>query len=384
VVQKKKPYQCVKHGCNGGTKAEIVDSVERIDREWLDSVANDFCYTYGWFKIVEALRTRFEMEPRYLTVHEENRIVAFTPVFLTPDFPYFSVENRNSLIKTMVNLGNHMGFHLNHGRTLVCDPPNCLHSRIMQEENRETKDVFNLISAKIDEVCREERIPVSCFNAVPEFDELLADKLQDFGYFRASTRNHLYLDIPWSSFDEYLNSLEHKVSRNVKREIKKCEEAGILIEEEKNFENDAVTLSNLSANTFSKYNKDRESPVDSSYFTALSKYAKDDARVFVAKKNERIIGFSLCFRKKDIIDVSMVGFDYDSLTKTDFAYFNVTYYVPVKWAIDKGIRRAYYRFGTEEAKLKRGCKIEKLHTFLKLHNRLLRPLVTPYVRRTIS
>jgi predicted N-acyltransferase len=359
---------------------EVVDTVERIDRKWLDALADDFCYTYGWFKTVEALETHFQMEPRYIVVYKKGRMVAFVPAFLVQDFPYFSVGNKGFLIRLLVNLGERAGFHLNHGRTLVCDPPDCLHSRVLMKEDCDPKTVLNLVSAKIDEICKEERIPMSCFTAVSEFEGTLRNSLEDLGYFDTSVMNSFYLDILWSSFDEYVESLEYGARKDVRREIRKFNDSGVIIEEEYAFERHAATLSSLWLNTYSRHRKDRASPVDASYFTALGKYAKDDTRVYFARKKGEITGFCLCLRNRDTLDVDIAGFDYDSLTKTDFTYFNICYYVPIRWAIEHGIRRAYYRFGTDEVKLRRGCKIERLFTLIKFHNRLLRSPVRFYLR----
>lgn len=373
----------MKRRCDRDIEVKVIDTIERIDRDWLDGLADDFCYTYDWFKIIEESRAGFKIEPRYLVVYEEGKSMGFMPALFTYDYPYFSIENRNPIIKTLVNLGNRMGFHLNRGRTLVCDSLNCIRCRILLQKNCDAKAVYDLMFEKIDDICRKEKIPVSCFDVVSDFDEILEDNLQDHGYFGRLAKNCLYLDIIWSRFDEYLDSLESKARKNVRREIKKCKQSGVSIEEEKAFEKHATTLFNLYLNTYLKYNKVKSS-LDDSYFTNLGKYARNDATVFTAKKNGKIVGFSLCFQNRDILDVNVAGFDYDSLTKTDFTYFNVAYYTPIRWAIEKGIRRVYFRFGQEEIKSKRGCKIETQTNFIKFHNKLLRPLIKLYVKRTLD
>jgi len=89
----------------------------------------------------------------------------------------------------------------------------------------------------------------------------------------------------------------------------------------------------------------------------------------------RLLGSDLYGLHKDVIDVAMCGFDYDLLTKTDFTYFNAVYYAPLQLAIEKGIRKMYYRFKAEKVKIDRGCKPEKTYSFVKCHNDFMRAVI---------
>jgi predicted N-acyltransferase len=361
------------------TNVEVVETIEEIGREPLEKLADDFCYTYGWLKTIETLRVRTKLEPRYLVVYEEGKMIAFIPTYIASDYRYFSAADKNPIIKTVVNVSNQLGIHIDHGRALTCDPPDCSHSRIPLEKSVDAKAILDAVSAKIDELCRKEKIPISCFRGVSEFDVLLKDNLRDFGYFNTSTTTNFYLDILWSSFDEYVSSLEYRTRKNLRREIRKCRESGITIEEEK-FENCVSTLSKLYSNLYSKYHPHEYYYEDAYFFGKLLKYAKEKTRVFLAKKNGRVVGFSIGLQNRDILDVWICGFDYGSLTKTDFAYSNVTYYAPIRAAIEEGFKRMYYRWSMERTKLRLGCKPEKLSYCIRIHNSLLRPLAGLYVR----
>ena len=88
-------------------------------------------------------------------------------------------------------------------------------------------------------------------------------------------------------------------------------------------------------------------------------YAKDKTKLFAAKKKDELIGFSLSLRQKDVLDVVLVGFNYDTQSKTDFSYFNLAYYAPIKWGIENGVKKIYFRLTMEKIKTDRGCKPEK-------------------------
>ncbi len=104
----------------------------------------------------------------------------------------------------------------------------------------------------------------------------------------------------------------------------------------------------------------------------LKQHTGDAAHVFVAKKNNEVVGFCLTLRHKETLDVLTSGFNYDAQTKTDFTYFNLCYYSPIQWAINHGVRKIYFHGTADQAKLFRGCRPEKLYFFVKYHNRPVR------------
>ena len=119
----------------------------------------------------------------------------------------------------------------------------------------------------------------------------------------------------------------------------------------------------MSLNLSLKYNKWAQR-LEPFFFECLSDYAKANTIVFVAKKKDVVVGFSLFIRQGETLDAFIGGFNYELQSKTDFTYFNLVYYTPINWAIQNGIRKIYYRWGSEKAKYKRGCKPE-MHIFFR-------------------
>jgi predicted N-acyltransferase len=71
----------------------------------------------------------------------------------------------------------------------------------------------------------------------------------------------------------------------------------------------------------------------------------------------------------------MYGCDYASQTNTSFIYFNLGYYEPIKLAIDEKIKKIYFRYLNEKAKVARGCRPEQTYSFIKCHNIILGPVI---------
>ena len=358
-------------------EVQVFKTIDEIGKELVDSIADDGFFTYGYFKTLETLNP-FNITPLYFALYDEDRIAAFAPCYIDLNNQISAVKDKFPFTKAIVNAVNSIGFYLNN---LVCLSPNSFHSKILLGKNYEGKMFVELVSKKIDDFCRKERILFSSFLFVPESERLLIETLQDIGYLKFPSMNTFYLDIQWLNFDDYWASLSYKMRKNVKREIEKCKQSGVTITEENEFGHFSTTLSNLHSKLFSKYNKSGKSPYDAAFFRKLSEYAKDKTRVFVARRDSKMVGFCLYLQHKGILDVYMCGFDYDVQMSTDYTYFNIVYYTPIRLAIEEGIKRINFSVSSERIKLKRGCKLEKTYSLVKCQNKLFEPLYRLYMKR---
>jgi predicted N-acyltransferase len=171
--------------------------------------------------------------------------------------------------------------------------------------------------------------------------------------------------------------------KKIRREIKKCSDNGVTIKEEHITENIADKLSELEAIVSSKYDPTSNNKLPSSFFLTLQKYAKDKIRLFVARKNDEVIGFSLLLQHKELLDVYMYGSDYTAQTNTFFTYFNLAYYKPIQLAIDEKIKKIYFRYLNEKVRLDRGCRPEQTYSFIKCHNVLLQPSMNTLLKNSL-
>jgi predicted N-acyltransferase len=364
-----------------GKEVKVFRSVDGIGRDAINSIADDAFFTYDWFKTLETQKS-FPVSPFYLAVYDDDRLIAFTSCFLDLSDAYFYVGPRlryaMPFLKNMLNFGRQHGFCQEH--ILLCYSPYSVRSRILQENNREEKLVFSLLANKIDAICKKERVLFSSFLFVSEFNEFLMENLQNFSYLKSPGITTFYLDVCWSSFEDYLKSLKKKTAQNVRREMKRCAESGVTIEEKEISSLSAKDFSDLSHNNNLKYDKNARNIFDPSFFNRLNEFAGEKTVLFVAKKNNEVVGFCLVLRQGDVADVWMPGFRYDDLTNTDFTYFNVVYYAPIQWAIREGIRKMYFRNKAERVKLSRGCKPEETFSFVKCHDGILGPVINGALR----
>ena len=360
-----------------GKELKVFKTIDEIGKESIDSLADDGFFTYGYFKTVETSKT-FDVEPFYLTVSDEDGIVAIAPCYIESAKKFRASTHARRLSSAAYSLG----FNTSH--IMASYSPESYHGKLLLRENCDAKPTLMLLSTKIDEICRGRRILISSFPNVPESEKHLIENLEDFGYHKTPSVNIYNLDINWSSFDDYLRDLESRqVRKNVRKEIKKCKQSGVTIIEEKNFEDLSAQLSCLHSNLKKKYEKSAENARNATFFKNLSKFAKDKTRVLVARKCDKIIGFSLSLQHNDVLDGHMCGFDYNTQTKTDFTYFNLCYYEPIRLAIEEGIKRIHFSINEDRVKLKRGCKQERTYSFVKCHNRILRSLYSLNMKKRL-
>ncbi len=354
----------------------VIDTINEVEKEKINSLSDDGFFTYEWFKTLEISKP-LKVIPRYIAVYEEDDLIAFAPCFIEYNAQYSTVEDNLKFIKILKRVGNRLGFFLT--PPLVCYSPCSYHSSILLKKKYKDTIILNLITKKIDDICKKEKILFSSFSWVSEHDNLLINNLENIGYSKIRSIQSSYLDIQWSNFDDYVASLEKKVKKNIRREISNHKESGIVIEQEKDFGAISHILSEFHSNLFCKYNN-RISVFNTLFYETLNEYMKDKVLLFIARKNNDIVGFSLILKHAKIFDLFIVGFNYENLTKTDFTYFNIVYYEPIKAAIEEGIERIHFRGGAKRIKQRRGCKQEKIEMFVKCHNTLLRPVLVLYMK----
>jgi predicted N-acyltransferase len=279
-------------------------------------------------------------------------------------------------MKDILNLRSQI--HLGKNHVLLCYSPFCYRTKVLLGKDLDKASVFKKLLEEIDSICKKEKILFSSFPFVSELDKPLLMYLENSGYYKSLWRPTLYLDVHWKSFEEYLESLKNDTRKKIRREIRSCSDNGVTIERLSEFKDLSTTLSDLSLNLSAKYNN-RKRMFTPAFYECLSDYSKANTIIFVAKKKGVIIGFSVSLRKGETLDVFHCGFNYEMQDKTDFTYFNLCYYTPIKWAIQEGITKLYYRIAAEGAKYKRGCKPELQYTFVKCHNKLLNSQIKNYM-----
>ena len=359
-------------------KTRVFKTVDEIGQESIDALVDDGFFTYGWLKTLEISKPPIALDPFYVTAYDKGKLVAFTPCFRDVADQYFQYgPNIVPHMKRVLSMCNRL--HIRQDHVLLCYSPWCFRTKIFLDKNYNEGSLITKLSEEIDAVCKKEKILFSSFLFVSEFDKNLITNLERLGYYKFFWQSTLYIDVCWPTFEDYLKSLRTTVRHEVRREVKNCLENGTTIEAITDFKDLSKILSDLSLNLSLKYNKWAQR-LEPFFFECLSDYAKANTVVFVAKKNGVVVGFSLFIRQGETLDAFIGGFNYELRSRTDFTYFNLVYYTPINWAIQEGIRKIYFRWGSEKAKYKRGCKPEMIYSFVKCHNKLVSSQIGNYIK----
>jgi predicted N-acyltransferase len=360
---------------NETANIKVFRTINDIERDAIDSLVNDGFFTYGWFKTLETTK-HINLNPFYLTAFSNGKLVGFVPCFLDVDDQFFRSTSRGGLISKKL-LEIYKRFRLGQDHVLLCYSPYCYRTKIFLDKNQDKGLMIKKLAKEINSICKKEKILLSSFLFVSQFDQDSSTYLGNNGYHKFLRKNvSYYLPLHWQSFEEYLSSLEYDARKTARREIRKSEENGITIESLTEFKGLSTMLSQLSSNLLSKYHKQTTNYYSSSFYERLNDcFAKGNARVFIARKQNQILGFSLFLRHGETADGVRCGFNYELQRKNDFTYFNLAYYAPIRWAIQQGIKKIYYRYTMDKVKIRRGCKPEQSFTFIKCHNKQINSLV---------
>ena len=357
-------------------------TVDAIGKHEIDKISKDPLFTYDWLKTVESTQS-MDYHPVYVTLYDVGELVAFASCFIERTGKNFCFGPHFSRFRDrFLRIGKKVGLWKN-DFLLCCSPYSC-RSKILLGKNSKNNLSAAEIIKKMNGVCQSQSVLFSVFPFVSEFDKVLLNNLEKLGYQKMYFSTTQRIDVSWASFDDYLKSLKSRTRQNIKREIKKFEQSGIIIEEPEDISTFSDALSGLFANLLSKYEKEDRSLTSKAFYENVNCCAKNKVKVFIAKKDGITIGFSFGLYNNEVLDLTHCGFNYDLIGKTDAVYFNLAYYEPIKWAIKKGIKKIYYRKKAEEAKRRRGCKSEKNYCYIKCHNKAINCLLDIYFKTRIN
>ena len=159
----------------------------------------------------------------------------------------------------------------------------------------------------------------------------------------------------WSGFDNYLSWLPRKQRKEVRREIRKFEAAGFETSTESLgdcYEEVAPLAGNLKRRHGSEFD-------DTHWIRFFERYAAelgDVSTVYLSRLDGEAAAFSLISEWEDTVYVRACGFDYEKAGH-NAEYFNLCYYIPLGYAIDRGTSTLHLSMDAYEAKVSRGAML---------------------------
>jgi len=318
------------------------------------------------------------VEPRYALISDGDAPVAAVCLqIVTLDHSNLGDLKRRRILR---KLGAKM-----RTRVLVCGNLLVygLHGVSMAADADRAK-VWQAVSEVIYRVRRAEKLAGSTdVVLLKDFDEAAREDsavLRKLSYGAVETEPNMVLTVnpAWRRHEDYLQSLSSKFRSDIRNRVfKKFEEAGCRVELLEDVAAHAADLQSLYLQVHGNAGL-RPFTVPASYWSELAELSGANARVHVARREGRIVGFIVSVLDGDTALAYHIGFDRQAAGEGVPVYLRLLH-ASLARAIEAGARRVSFGRTALEPKARLGCKPEETivwarhrHPFL---NQLLQPML---------
>ena len=216
-------------------------------------------------------------------------------------------------------------------------------------DSRFAEETADVLVATLLRIAKQNRINFLCFKEFTKKDAILWDSFERHSFFAACSIPYMKLDVRWSAFSEYLNSLRHPYRRSIKQSLRKIGleepviyDASLPLPESSDFP--VMILGDRSLCPPERFYRmyravmaragTRLEVLTPEFFRSLYENMGNDLQVFILKKDETIYSAALLLQNEQSLTFLLVGREnecdeYDS-------YFNLIYGI-LALAIKKGI-----------------------------------------------
>ena len=350
---------------------EVVSSVTDIPKQAWDDLApaDDPLWRWSYFRVME----ESDIGPdgfEYFVFRRDGRVVAILPAFWFNAYP-LSLGLGDKLDNAVTRLRRFMpslfclpvyfcGHPMGEGRILRAqDEPFAIGRRVLESvRNRAwAKDLSWIIFKDFSEPSIPTVFPAvasSSFFAVPGLPDAR-------------------LELPWSSFEDYVGGGRSNAKRNIRKRLRKFAKlTGLRVEVLRKPENRIADMMPLYRRVMARTKVELEH-LTPAYFAALSTAPDIEKEFVVCFDGDRLVGFVLCLFAGAGAVCLRGGFDYET-SRESGAYF-VLQYACIRLAILAGCREMSFCQTTYQPKLALGCRLTPLTHVATHRSALLRPLV---------
>ncbi|MBU7031735.1 MAG: GNAT family N-acetyltransferase [Theionarchaea archaeon] len=196
------------------------------------------------------------------------------------------------------------------------------------------------------------------------------------GYVQCPPYDNTYIDLNFSDFDDYLESLPSNARRSVRITMNRAEKKWRLrLNSTNEFTRWKEVTRRLQGYVCEEHHNFRwHLPL--TFYDALETHLKNDAELLICFTDDIPIVYGLALNTPETCQYKFVGID--PAYRHYHAYF-LLYYEGIKRAIERGQSRIYFGTSNYEFKEKIGCLRESLHGLVRLQNPVFNTMVRCYV-----
>ena len=351
-----------------GVRFVVADSICSVPRDdWEELTVTDVHGQFGWLQALETGVTGAQ-RPRYFLLYRNDDLIAaavghYYSREIDPGRPGELLFGKMASLASKLRLTPrkflYLGPIIGHGRSILW------HRSCGAAEAIERIQILLGAITASDEFSDSTLI----FGRIPIEETHLIAALRGLGYLETQSWPISYLDVSWNSFEDYVSSLSRcgkNMPNKVRREVAAPRKQRVRIDELDDFESRALEIHGLFEQTHGKHT-DSQMEFGSQLVKALADSHHQGCVMSVARSedNTELLGAALLLVANETAAGWLLGVADTPLNRKAFTYFNLAYYAPIRYCIERKIRRIYFGGGLRKAKRKRGCNEMGVSIFLR-------------------
>lgn len=251
--------------------------------------------------------------------------------------------------------------------------------RFLIAPGEDEEEITALMLHEIDNFCVKHRISGCHFLYVdPQWRPILERQ----GFTAWLHHSYIWENANFQTFDDYLTGFNANQRRNIKRERKAVEKAGLRLQALTGEEipNSMFPLMyHFYADTCDKFGWWGSKYLTKQFFEQLHDNYRHRVVFFAAYNQEdphQPVGMSFCLFKED----KLYGRYWGSFQDIDCLHFDACYYAPIEWAIAHGIQNFDPGAGGKHKK-RRGFPATPNYSLHRFYNNRLGQIILPWIRK---
>jgi predicted N-acyltransferase len=346
-------------------------SIDEINKEEWDSIVeeNHIINSYEYQKAIEKSKIN-DLKYRYYMFYMGEKLIAHISLCI---FTFNLDLMAGKIIKKICDNIRKIFPNFLVVKFIECGHPSCLGNTFSISDKKYLPDIIRLIDKEMIKLARQEKtslIGIRDFysNEIDDFNILLKLK-----YKVILNLSNTFLKIEEKSFDEYLDDLISKRRHEITHRLELFKNSGCTIEKIIDFAGLSDDIYKLWHNTFLNSKEYQREILNPAYFRFLSDYLKEKSFIFLCKKNDKPIGFTMFLDSGDTLVSTYCGLDYE-YSKSSYVYF-ILFYKTIEEAIN--LNKKWLELGVTNynPKIEIGAIPEPLYVYIKSTNIILNNII---------
>ncbi|MFH0917667.1 MAG: GNAT family N-acetyltransferase [Candidatus Omnitrophota bacterium] len=342
---------------------KLLDSLDQLEQNAWDAVFGKIPEGYLFFKALASSEFP-EFRFYYLVMESDNDSVSIAPLF-SADFNLdIAVEGRLSKFIRSIRKVFPRFLII---KTLFCGSPFGEYGVLgIKQGFKDNPGIIPLLLQGIKNCQIRVNAPLVIFKDFLKQDTLFLDVLLPKGYSKVESFPAVGLELNFTSFEGYLESLGSFDRKYLNRKLKQAYSRGkIEVKVVLDVASEIDQIFQLYENTYQK-GATKFEHLTKKFFLQIARNLSPHTRFFLYYVDGRLAAFNLCFIYDNLFIDKFIGFDYE-ISKQFNLYF-VSQAYNIKWCLNNSLCYYYSGQTNYETKLRLDGKLITLYAYLKHKN----------------